>query len=107
MNWDLNTNFLVIVNHYDYDVGWAEKIGYKYIIYEKNQPEKEPFNAENKAKSETNLLKFISDFYDSLPQNIITIHQYEYKWYHVGSIVSIINSPNFESNYYNSKTPGF
>lgn len=107
MNWSTATPFLVIVNHYDADISWAKNIKLPYIIYEKDQPEKEPFNAVNKAKSETNLLKFIYQFYDQLPQNVITIHQYEYKFYHQGSIVDILNDPELPNRYYNSKTEGF
>lgn len=45
MFWTRDTDFLVIINHYDNDVSWSEKIKLPYVIYEKNQPDKEPFNA--------------------------------------------------------------
>lgn len=106
-NWDQDTEFLVIVNHYDHDVSWSKKINLKYIIYEKEQPDKEPFSAVNKGKSETNLLKFCYDFYDSLPRNVITVHQYERKAYHNGSIVDILNDPNLSTKYQASKTLGY
>src|SRR5262245_23480909 len=93
--WPEPTRFLVIVNQYDGDVRWAERLHFPHIIYEKNKPEKEPFNAINKAKAETNLLKFISEFYDDLPENIIQVYQYEYKYHHDGSLVDILNSPDF------------
>lgn len=105
--WPLNTKILVIVNHYDADVGWASQIEFPHLIYEKEMPSKEPFNAINRAKSETNLLKFIAEFYEDLPDNIITIHQYEHKFYHDGSLLQILNDPNFTHKYQQSITPGY
>ena len=61
----------------------------------------------NKAKSESNILKLIIDFYDSLPCNIISVHQYNRKAYHEGDLVDIINDSEFETKYQNSKTPGY
>lgn len=105
VSWNTTTPFLVIVNHYDHDVSWAQRLKLPHIVYYKDQPEREPFNARNKAKSETNLLKFISDFYDNLPQNVITVHQYEHKFYHEGSLVDILNDPAFVTKY--ARTKGY
>lgn len=105
--WPESTKFLVIVHQYDGDVEWAKQLKFPHIIYEKEKPEKEPFSAINKAKGETNLLKFIAEFYDDLPENIIQVYQYEYKDYHEGSLVTLLNSPEFLQKYYQSKTKGF
>ncbi|MFI5343929.1 MAG: DUF3431 domain-containing protein [Chlamydiales bacterium] len=105
--WPQDTRFLVIVHQYDGDISWAARLKFPHIIYNKNSPEKEPFNAINKAKAETNLLKFISQFYDDLPENLIQVYQYEYKGHHEGSLVDILNAPNFEMKYAQSKTQGF
>ena len=105
--WNQETNFLVIVHQYDGDVSWSERLKYPFIIYYKDRPDKEPFNAPNKAKAETNTLKFIYEFYDQLPKNLVSVYQYEYKMSHPGSLVDIINGNNFEENYYNSPTVGF
>lgn len=105
--WPNSTRYLVIVHQYDGDVSWASRLNFPHIIYEKNKPENEPFNAINKAKGETNLLKFIAEFYDDLPDNIIQVYQYEHKAYHESSLVDILNSPEFELKYARSKTPGF
>src|SRR5665647_2673794 len=99
MNWDSHTEFLVIVNFYDYDVSWAQRLNFPHVVYYKERPDKEPFSASNKAKSETNLLKFITDFYDVLPQNVIIVHQYEFKGSHEGSLVDILNDPAFKEKY--------
>lgn len=105
--WTTDTPFLVIVNHYDHDISWAQKLIFPHVIYYKERQDKEPFSASNKAKSETNLLKFIVDFYDRLPKNIIIVHQYERKFYHEGSLIDILNDPQFETKYKESKSVGF
>jgi hypothetical protein len=105
--WTKDTEFLVIVNHYDHDISWTEKLELPFVVYHKDKPEEEPFNAVNKGKSETNLLKFIFQFYDDLPKNIINVHQYEEKWYHEGSLVDILNDPMLKYKYELSQTPGY
>lgn len=106
--WSQNTKFFVIVNYFDYDVSWANNLKMPHVIYTKNNPTNEPFNAVNKAKSETNILKFIYEFYDDLPQNIITVHQYNIRpWQHRGDMVDILNDPSFEQKYNQSKVQGF
>lgn len=107
-SWNDKTKYLVLIGYYDYDVSWVNKLKVPHIIYYKDMPDKAPYTARNKAKGETNLLKFIIDFYDKLPEKIINVHQYEHKWYHRGSLVPIINRiPKLENRLQNSKTPGF
>jgi hypothetical protein len=106
--WNKNTRYLALVNYYDHDVSWARKLNHPHIIYYKNRTDKEPFSAANKAKDEINLMKFIADFYDNLPMNLIFLHQYEIKPFsHDGSVVDIINHPQFEARYNASKSVGF
>jgi hypothetical protein len=108
MPWNTSTRYLALVNYYDHDVSWARKLRHPHIIYYKNQTDKEPFSAANKAKGESNLMKFIADFYDSLPMNLIFLHQYEFKPFsHDGSVVDIVNHPEFEARYNASASVGF
>ena len=88
--WTKDTKFFIIFNYYDSDISWTQRLKLPYQIYYKERPDKEPFTAMNKAKSESNICKFLYDFYDDLPENIIFVHQYEYKWYHQGSLVDIL-----------------
>lgn len=99
--------YLAIVGYYDADVSWAKKLIIPHIIYYKDQPDKEPFSAVNKGKGETNTLKFIYEFYDDLPKNLIQVHQYEKKNYHTGSLVDILNDPNLNNKFKASLTPGY
>jgi hypothetical protein len=106
--WDVNTPYLVLVGYYDFDVSWVNRLKLPRVIYFKDMPDKAPYTARNKAKGETNVLKFIVDFYDALPQNLICVHQYEFKWYHRGSLVEMLNrSFKLESLYKRSSTPGY
>ncbi len=102
-----NLEYLVIISHYDHDISWTQKLTLPYQIYYKDQPDKEPFQAPNKAKSESNIIKFCWEFYDHLPENIIFVHQYEYKSTHQGSLVDILNSSELLEKYQKSKTPGY
>lgn len=106
--WNYETKFFVIINQYDYDVSWKKQLKFPHVVYTKDTPENEPFNAINKAKSESNILKFIYEFYDNLPENLISIHQYNIRpWQHTGDIVDILNDSNFENRYTNNNIKGY
>ena len=106
--WPVNTKYLVVVHQYDGDVSWAKELKFPHIIYEKtDKSTNEPFIAINKAKAETNTLKFIAQFYHDLPENIIHVYQYNRKHYHNGTLVDLLNSPKFITDYETSLTPGF
>ena len=105
--WTKDTDYLVIVCYYDADITWVERLKLPHLIYYKEKPEKEPFSAINKGGGETNTLKFIYDFYDMLPKNIIQVHQYEYKSYNNGSLVDILNDPLLPFKYKTSIYPGY
>lgn len=108
MQWNADTEYLVLVNHFDGDVSWAQRLSFAYVLYYKDRPDKEPFNAPNRGRDECNLIKFIMDFYDVLPKNVITVHQYEHKKKtHEGSLVNILNDSQFTKRYQESLTPGF
>lgn len=94
--WNPETPFLVIVKYHDHDVSWADRLNYPHLIYHTDP-----------AKSESSLLKFIHDFYEELPQNLVVVHQYERKFYHDGSLVDLLNNPNFPFRYQASSTKGF
>lgn len=103
-----DVEFLVIIHQYDNDVSWALGLKCPFIVYTKGLPENEPWNAENKGKSETNLLKFCSEMYDQLPKNVVVVHQYNEKPpQHAGSLVDLLNDPRFKERYRDSLTPGF
>ena len=107
-NWNIDTKFLILINFYDGEIEWRKRLKFPHIVYTKNTPSREPYDAINKAKSETNLLKFIVDFYDRLPKHVINVHQYEYKEYsHEGSIVDILNQNDFEQKYNENKSGGY
>ena len=99
--WKSDTRFLVLVNHIDNDVSWVSRLKFPYIIYTKGD------SATYKGKAESNLLKFISDYYDKLPENLIVVHDRERSCYHEGSLVDLLNDDTFEHRYRMSKMVGF
>ena len=100
-------DMLCIINFYDYDVSWARNLTIPYIIYYKECNDEKPYSALNKAKGETNLLKFIIDFYDKLPKYIVNQQQYNYKNLWSGNIIIKLNEKNLLRELENSPTKGF
>ncbi len=101
--------YLALVSQYDADVAWAQRLHMPHVVYRKGTPG--PLRAHNRAKSETNVLKYIYQFYDSLPAHLVVLHQYERKWYHRGSLVDLLNAPSFAAHYHDASgahthTPG-
>jgi hypothetical protein len=98
MDWNEDTPFLVVVNSTSKDISWTEKLKFPYIIN---------YNDDTENKSEINILAFIVNHYDKLPENIINVNGYENKFYHNGSLVDILNDTEFENKYKKSKTKGY
>lgn len=106
----MDTPFLVIVNQNDRDISWVQKLRFPHIVMNKDpcyDNKTVQDGMQGSTKLEVKFLKFIIDSYDSLPQNIILINQYERKFYHDGSLVDLLNDPQFENKYRNSKSSGF
>ncbi len=95
-SWNTTTPFLVLVNYTSGNISWVSRLSFPYIIYYKDEPEKSPYTV---SKSGSNLLKFITDFYDSLPGNIIVVNQ--------NNLADVLNDSSFVSKYSESVTPGF
>lgn len=100
MNWNEETPYFVIIysdNDND-DTSWTSNLKFPFIIESSKK---------YKNVSGLHILKFIIDSYESMPQNIIFINQYEKKFYHFGSLIQLLNDDNFEINYHNSKSEGY
>jgi len=107
-DWNEQTPILILINSYDGDVEWRKRLTLPYVVYTKTDPSRGPYNADNKAKSETNLLKFIYEFYDRLPAHVVNVHQYEIKPYsHDGSLVDILNDPRLQEKFNNENINGY
>ncbi len=104
--WNSN-GILAVINFYDYDISWTRELKIPYIIMYKEAPDEQPYSALNKAKSETNILKFIIEFYDNLPEYVVFVHQYNKKFYLKESVVKRLNDRKLLEKLNNSPTNGF
>ena len=98
-------NYLVIVAHYKEDINWLNNIIYPNIVYEKLKLDNQYF-CPNVANEASSYLKFICDYYDQLPKNVIFLHGEEEAWHHDGKLSQVIEKHvnNYEKNgykYYN------
>lgn len=78
-NWDSETEFLVLINYSGNDIEWTNLLKYPSIIY-------------SEWIKANNILKFIIDFYDNLPKNLIVINDKEIAFYHGGSLLEFLNN---------------
>jgi hypothetical protein len=85
------TQFLHIISVYKQNTSWTKNLIGPYQFYYKNTPAREPYNNVNICGAETNVLKFIIDFYDNLPDVCVFTHPYNNKWTHSGTLYDHIN----------------
>jgi len=85
------TNFLHIISVYKGDISWVKDLEGQYILYYKDKPQYDPYNNVNICGAETNILKFIIDFYDNLPDICVFTHPYNIKWTHQGNLYDRVN----------------
>ena len=85
-------DYLHIISVYKSDISWIYNLKGKHILYHKNSPNLEPYNNINICGAETNILKFIIQFYNILPEICIFTHPYNNKWTHQGNLYEIVNT---------------
>jgi hypothetical protein len=84
--------FLHIISVYKSDISWIYNLKGKSILYHKDSPKLEPYNNINICGAETNILKFIIQFYYLLPEICVFTHPYNNKWTHEGNLYDIVNN---------------
>lgn len=97
-------SFLHIISVYKSDTSWVNKLTAPYIFYYKTNcehPKNHPYTNINICGAETNILKYIIDFYENLPDICVFTHPYNIKWTHPGNLYDNINNL-----YMNSETLG-
>jgi hypothetical protein len=104
---------VIVIARYKESTDWISKLNdyYQVLIYEKEKPEKEPYNVPiNKGNEASAYLRYIIDNYDNLPKHIVLIHCHEESWHHHGSIVDLLNNyidKDIEFENINKKDAGF
>jgi len=86
------TDFLHIISVYKSDLLWINQLKGPYILYYKDSPQHKSYNNVNICGAETNILKFIIDFYEKLPEICVFTHPYNNKWTHKGNLYDIVNN---------------
>jgi hypothetical protein len=84
----------VIIARYKEDTEWVSKLNkFKNVfVYEKEKPEKEPYNIPKNRGSEASVyIKFIVDNYNNLPNHLVLLHCHEFSWHHKDSIIDVID----------------
>lgn len=85
---------VVIIARYKEDTNWVSKLNkFKNVfIYEKENPDKEPYNVpKNKGSEASAYIKFIIDNYDNLPNHLVLLHCHEFSWHHRDSIIDVLD----------------
>ena len=83
--------FLHVISIYHQDLRWTSNLLGPHVFFRKDTPDFEPFNDVNICGAELNVLKFIIDFYDSLPTLMVFTHPYNRKWTHHGDLSKLVN----------------
>jgi hypothetical protein len=87
-------NTSIIIARYKEDTEWVSKLNkFKNVfVYEKEKPEKEPYNIpKNKGSEATAYIRYIIDNYNNLPNHIVLLHCHEFSWHHKESIVNVLD----------------
>jgi hypothetical protein len=102
-------NTVIIIARYKEDTDWVSKLNkFKNIfIYEKEKPDKEPYNIpKNRGGEASAYIRFIIDNYDNLPNHLVLLHCHEFSWHHKDSIITVLNeSIDTEIEYKNINDP--
>jgi len=98
-----STNTTIVLSCYKRPTDWANKLeaeGFIMFRYTKEDPTS-VYNVEkNIGREASTYLKYILDFYESLPEYTIFLHDEEFAWHHEGSIIDrITEKQGFDGNY--------
>jgi len=85
-------NTIIVVSRFNENAEFLEKIDFKTIIYDKENPLNKYNVEKNKGNESSAYLKYIIDHYDDLSEYTIFLHCHEFSWHHEGSIIDIINN---------------
>jgi hypothetical protein len=89
----------IVINHYEKNLEWVKDLKYPYIIYNKNENEKDlfDFNLPNLGFDTIVYLRFIVDNYTNLPDYVAFLQ--DDPKYHCIDVVDRINNFDFKSDF--------
>jgi hypothetical protein len=103
----------IVIARYKEPTDWVTKLDKfnKVLIYEKENPDKEPHNIpKNKGNEASAYLRYIIDNYDNLPKHVVLIHCHDESWHHYGEITKLLDTyinKEIEFENLNKKDAGF
>ena len=104
--WDKNTELILVSAHYNEDLEWLKKAPVPVVICGKegekdsvikSNPKCKTINQGNEASS---YIKFIIEYYDSLPQYVLFIHGHETAWHQKVDIFDEIKEHKWKNKDY-------
>ena len=95
-------NIVIVTSHFKEDLSWLKKSEYPVIVADKIGADKPAIPAdpklitENFGKEATSYLKFITVYYDNLPEHTVFIHGHKEGWHQKLDIFEAIKSAKTE-----------
>lgn len=89
----------VIIARYNEDTSWISKLNYNYIIYNKNEEQKDQYqyNLTNVGRESNTFMTYIIDNYDNLPSYMCFVQGNPFD--HCPDIINKINNFDFKSEF--------
>jgi hypothetical protein len=94
--WNTSTDLIIVTSHYREDLNWLKNSPYPVIVCTKEGADPSALSIEpkcklpNKGREASAYLKFIIEFYDTLPQRVAFIHGHETAWHQNTNILEMI-----------------
>ncbi len=101
--WDKNTKFVIVSSHYNEDLSWLKRSPYPVVVCSKSlTPAALAFDTRcsttvNKGFEASAYLRFIVEYYNRLPQNVVFIHGHEKDWHQNLDILKAIECADMET----------
>jgi hypothetical protein len=94
-SWNSNSELVIVTAHFKEDLDWLRQSGLPLVICSKDNA---PFQRDadprcmlpNRGREASSFLKFITTFYEVLPQRVAFVHGHEYAWHQRFEMISAI-----------------
>lgn len=94
-----NKNMVVVVNHYENDTSWVQRLNHSYVIYNKNPKDNSLYNIniDNVGFDTIVYLKYIISNYENLPDYCCFLQ--DDCFFHCMDVIEIINNFQFDKEF--------
>lgn len=98
------SNTHIVVSRWNRPTAWTQAFterGYPVLLYEHGTNVNNPYNLSgNFGKEASVYLKYIMDYYNSLPTYVVFIHDEQFSWHHQGDISKTVLSNEGKQRHY-------